>query len=129
MTLRGLDAFTQGYLDAMFWTEAEECEGLDVSDLAPHALAKVVGICATFQHQHEGLLSDAYALNPDYSEERAGHDLWLTSNGHGAGYWDRGLGLIGDELTQAAQGLGVYVYRGDNGKLYVHGDSLSRLSA
>lgn len=35
-----------------------------------------------------------------------GHDLWLTRNGHGAGFWDRGLGTLGDRLSEAARSLG-----------------------
>lgn len=27
----------------------------------------------------------------DWNEEQIGHDLWLTRNGHGAGFWDRDL--------------------------------------
>ena len=38
--------------------------------------------------------------------EQLGHDLWLTRNGHGAGFWDRGLGALGDRLTEAARSLG-----------------------
>lgn len=36
------------------------------------------------------------------SAEQAGHDLILTANRHGAGFWDRGLGDAGDKLTKAA---------------------------
>lgn len=36
-----------------------------------------------------------------------GHDLALTRNGHGAGFWDRGLGDAGDVLTEWAQSLGT----------------------
>lgn len=35
--------------------------------------------------------------------ELAGHDFWLTRNGHGVGFWDRGLGEVGERLTKAAQ--------------------------
>jgi len=35
-----------------------------------------------------------------------GHDLWLTRNGHGAGFWDRGLGELGERLSEAARSLG-----------------------
>lgn len=41
-----------------------------------------------------------------YSWDRAGHDFALTRNGHGAGYWDRGLGDAGDILTEAAHTYG-----------------------
>lgn len=32
-----------------------------------------------------------------------GHDLALTENGHGAGFWDRGLGDLGDRLSEMAK--------------------------
>jgi hypothetical protein len=38
--------------------------------------------------------------------EQFAHDFWLTRNGHGAGFWDRGLGEIGDILTKAAKTFG-----------------------
>lgn len=34
------------------------------------------------------------------------HDFWLTRNGHGAGFWDRGLGDLGDKLTKLAKTFG-----------------------
>ena len=33
--------------------------------------------------------------------EQIGHDYVLTTGGHGAGFWDRGLGELGDKLTEA----------------------------
>lgn len=51
---------------------------------------------------------------------RNGHDFWLTRNGHGAGFWDRGYGKVGDRLTDAAHAWGTSdIYIGDDGKLYV----------
>jgi len=48
-----------------------------------------------------------------------GHDLWLTRNGHGAGFWDRGLGDLGKNLTDSAHALGaVYLLIGDDGRLH-----------
>jgi hypothetical protein len=52
--------------------------------------------------------------------EEIGHNFWLTRNHHGAGFWDRGLGEIGKELTKSAHTFGEsYVYEGDDGQLYV----------
>lgn len=34
--------------------------------------------------------------------EQVGHDLWLTAQHHGTGFWDRGLGTVGDRLTELA---------------------------
>ena len=62
--------------------------------------------------------NEAYAeIFPD--DEQIGHDFWLTRNGHGAGFWDRGLGKLGDKLTEAAKTYGSCdLYLGDNGELY-----------
>lgn len=35
-----------------------------------------------------------------------GHDLLLTRDHHGAGFWDRGLGELGEYLTERAEWLG-----------------------
>jgi len=51
--------------------------------------------------------------------KQAGHDFWLTRNGHGAGFWDRGLGAVGERLTKSAVSFGVVsMYIGDDGKVY-----------
>ncbi len=44
------------------------------------------------------------------SESDLAHDLWLTENGHGAGFWDRGLGDLGQRLTDAARGREVFIH-------------------
>lgn len=55
------------------------------------------------------------------ASEQAGHDFYLTRNGHGAGFWDRGLGDLGDRLTAAAEVYGTAgLMPGDDGKLYGH---------
>lgn len=41
---------------------------------------------------------------------RAGHDFYLTRNGHGAGFWDRGLGAAGDMLSEACRPHGETNY-------------------
>ena len=51
--------------------------------------------------------------------EHAGHDFWLTRNGHGTGYWDRDMGSVGARLTEAAKSFGeVYLYLGDDELVY-----------
>ena len=39
--------------------------------------------------------------------EQFAHDFWLTRNGHGAGFWDRGLGEVGEILTKASKAFGA----------------------
>jgi hypothetical protein len=48
-----------------------------------------------------------------------GHDFWLTRNRHGAGFWDRGRGEVGEALTTACRPYGeVTLYVGDDGRVY-----------
>ena len=53
------------------------------------------------------------AANENYTFEHIGRDFWLTSQGHGAGFWNNGLGEVGDILTDSADGysdlVGLYL--------------------
>ena len=123
-TFRDLDAFTQAYVECIFFTDChcdnEELEDATFDDLAPETLARIVEDCEAFQRDHETLLDKAFARSDSYSEEQAGHDYWLTRNRHGAGFWDRGLGSIGADLTTVAHRDGERsLYRGDDGLLYL----------
>lgn len=52
--------------------------------------------------------------------DSAGHDFWLTRNGHGAGFWDGDWPEdVGERLTEASRNWGeVYLYLGDDGKIH-----------
>lgn len=55
----------------------------------------------------------------EMSDGQFAHDFWLTRNHHGAGFWDRGLGSVGDKLTKCAHSFGsVDLYVGDDGLIY-----------
>ena len=51
---------------------------------------------------------------------RVGHDLWLTQNRHGAGFWDGDWPEeIGERLTEISKKFGeCHLYVGDDGKIY-----------
>lgn len=54
-------------------------------------------------------------VDEDSPANYLGHDIALTVNGHGAGFWDRGFGDLGDRLTTAAHKMRHYnVYVQDN---------------
>lgn len=56
-----------------------------------------------------------YIVAAGLDAEQVGHDFWLTRNGHGAGFWDRGLGELGDKLSTLARSFGeVWLYIGDD---------------
>lgn len=120
--LRGLDLFTRAYIEAAFWSSNDESdesggEPLDVNygpeDLTVESLDKMIEDCRKFQDENAGLLAQAG------SSEQNGHDFWLTRNGHGTGFWDRGYPEnIGQGLTDAADKYGeVYLYV-NRGKIY-----------
>lgn len=125
----GLDAFTRAYILALYFTDTgETSEGQPDSEaeMSAEALAQCVDDCAAFQREHAALLArayacDAYAFKQWTPQEQAGHDFWLTRNGHGCGFWDRGLpDDIGAALTDAAHAAGnVDAYAGDDEKIYI----------
>ena len=43
---------------------------------------------------------------PAYDSSQFGHDFYLTRERHGTGFWDRGLGTLGDYLTDVAHWAG-----------------------
>lgn len=117
-----LDAFTAAYITAAYWTDTGDGEQpSSEAELADEARVSAVEQCADFQREHADLLSDAYA-RVGYDAARAGHDFWLTRNGHGTGFWDRDeldAGGLGERLSKAARiEGGSDLYEGDNGKLY-----------
>lgn len=122
-----LDDFTAAYIECALWSSVDnEDRPLDdnygISDLSQCTLEKMVDDCKDFQEANKKLLSEAYKLysiNGYTGEQMAGHDFWLTRNGHGTGFWDRDLGSIGDELTTASEVYkGVDLYVGDYGLIY-----------
>ena len=121
-----LPTFVQGYITCMCWTECHadnpELEDLGFDDIAESELIDIIKDCETFLADPEvaTILAAIYEKHAHYDEQRAGHDFWLTRNGHGAGFWDRGLGKLGDSLAAIAKRYNERsVYKGDDGKLYL----------
>lgn len=102
-----LDEFTTAYLECAEWTDmnsdnpdAERATGFD-----PSFIAESVKDCTDFQEaQADKLIRYTEATGRDMSS--AGHDFWLTRNGHGTGFWDRGKDPVLRELTDAAECYG-----------------------
>lgn len=87
----------------------------DESDLADATREAMKADCEAFARDHY-CFDD---VRERWTPEQFGHDFWLTRNGHGAGFWDRGHGEIGRRLTDAAKVYGeVDLYTGDDGKVY-----------
>lgn len=121
------NAFVQAYIGAALWSSTDEAgEPLDsvfsADDLANATAQKMHLDCEDFIQANAADLAAYCNLmkNEQWSgEARAGHDFWLTRCGHGAGFWDRGLGALGERLSTAAKGYGnVDLYAGDDGYIY-----------
>lgn len=119
------DDFTAAYIEAMLWTECnsdnEELDGCDIDDFAPAAVARIVEHCKVWQDANAALLAQAYEREGYGGPEQAGHDFWLTRNGHGAGFWDRDAldaDGLGDALTKACEHSPCCLYKGDDGLVY-----------
>lgn len=108
-----LDTFTHAYLVCALWSSSDEAgtpldQNYDVDDIGDEFKKQAIEDCADFQQANAADLAAAYEHYGDGSgeyapEARAGHDFWLTRCGHGAGFWDRGMGALGDRLTSAAK--------------------------
>lgn len=58
-------------------------------------------------------------ITHDWDASQFGHDFYLTRCRHGAGFWDRGKGAAGDQLTELCRPYGsADLYAGDDGRLY-----------
>lgn len=128
MTPDNLDAFTRAYVQCALWSSSDDGgdpfdQNYTADDLAPETLARMIEDCADFRD------CDDWRVAVDmgaWDDAQGGHDFWLTRNGHGAGFWDRYSsgdsigGRLGDALTNRAEVYGgVYLYAGDDGRLYL----------
>ena len=126
-TARDLAAMLRAYGECALWSSTgDDGEPLDAGrdffDLPPKTVEAMRADVERFARAH----ADAIETWPGASGRNddpygaAGHDLWLTRNGHGAGFWD------GDwpepaatELDEAAKRMGgVDLYVGDDGRIY-----------
>lgn len=125
MNNRDREDFIDGYITALIWssnTDGQKPEGYnitddhDADDLTPEALGEIRSDCVDFIGQCADMLE---ARSEFTNYEYMGHDFALTRNGHGAGFWDRGL-IYDEELTDACKPYGsMDLYVGDDGNLYV----------
>ncbi len=118
-----IPAMLAGYLECLLWASCDEGgKPLDAdyfpTDIDEASQNEAREDCIDFVRQCSEQNIDLEALPTDSA--RIGHDLWLTRNRHGAGFWDRGYGDIGDRLTDIAHGMGSRdAYACDDGGVHV----------
>jgi hypothetical protein len=121
-----IESVTRAYLTAGLWADAmhddgEPCERAHI-DFTPDDIQEGRDRAEEIVTDFLGMASEdseAWAI-VESNPEQAGHDLWLTANRHGAGFWDRGYGPAGDRLTDMAHSMGgAYILIGSDGPEYV----------
>lgn len=118
-----LNAMLAGYLECALWTSTDEHgEPLDgeyfPTDISAECQGKAREDCTDFARDAAAAGVDLGTLGR--SSVSHGYDLWLTRNGHGAGFWDRGYGPAGDVLSDIAKGMGSRdAYVGDDARVYL----------
>ena len=124
---RDIDLILRGYVHAATWADlvveregepdnpdmGSEAYEFGPDDVVDADLSKLREYIEDFAEANWALI-EAYCEHPaTYNSdggdipECVGHDLYLTSAGPGAGFWDRGLGELGDKLTEASKHYGV----------------------
>lgn len=113
-----LDTFLASYVTCALWAStADNGDPLDKdhskTDISTETLCTMREECALFIKENLSYIGTQF--------DQAGHDFWLTRNGHGTGYWDRDCyGSNRDKLSESATAKGErYLYIGDDGLIYM----------
>lgn len=123
--MRDIDQVVKSYIVTALWSSIDNAddtggEPLDENygpeDLSDSAQQQIQKDCVDFVDYAAADLREA-----KLDDDAIGHNFWLNRNGHGAGFWDLGLGAVGERLNKAAHSFGsVDLYVGDDGKIH-HG--------
>lgn len=111
-----LSLFIESYITCALWSSLDDNgEPLDAnygfSDISKETREQMQLDCEKFYTENYDLIKDNIV--------QAGHDFWLTRNGHGAGFWDGDWPEHGDKLTDACkQYPEVDLYIGDDDLIY-----------
>jgi hypothetical protein len=123
-----IDDMVTGYLDAQLWAQQDmdrdDDSLLDAhysrDDIAPEYVESVREEFVALVTEHP-LAVRMYGAQRQYHSsdgsvwEHFGHDYYLTREHHGVGFWGRGLGELGDYLTDIAYYAGSANDLFDNG--------------
>ena len=124
LQVEGLVEFLNAYIACALWVSMDESDedtggepmatNYGPEDLADKTREEMRRVCAAF------LEANAEDIGDNYSQ--AGHDLWLSRNGHGVSFLDRDCWSTetAKRLVQSAKQLGeCWIYVGDDGKIHL----------
>lgn len=120
MTDDRIEDMLNDYIIAALWSsDDDEGNPLDSNysreDIAPDTVNRMRRDIRRFVEENLDLLNES-----GLADEQIGHDLWLTRNHHGAGFWDRDIPRnVGKELTESAHEMKEAILEiGDDGKIH-----------
>jgi hypothetical protein len=112
-----IDDILKHYLEAALWTNEgdEGFEDKTIYDFSEESTNNA-------KNEIEWFVKSAGKYINDISDESIGHDIWLTRNGHGTGFWDRGYSdkktTLFNHLCDILGSADAYV--GDDEKVYIN---------
>lgn len=124
--------FYRAYIEAALWSSTDYADdsggepldlNYDHTDISAETLDQMLQDCAAFLLKVDHLINFQTCRHKGCSEYAyAGHDFWLTRNGHGAGFWDGDWeDEAGKQLTKIAKEFGTFdLYIGDDGQIWGH---------
>lgn len=128
-----LDDITRSFLVTALWSSTDDSDpetggdhmdaNYDLEDIAPTTIEWATRECQAFLAKCGNALCDGVLIRNSSGstpEQMAGHDFWLTRNGHGAGFGD---GDWADPLDDMLRKLAktfrqVDLYIGDDGHIH-----------
>lgn len=116
-TAKEFELFRDGYITCLLWAETDNStdqggdpldKNFDHSNLTERAKVKIDADCKAFLDQAHELIDAAEVTPPScHRYEYAGHDFWLTRQGHGCGFWDGDWDEeTGEKLTEMCKKMG-----------------------
>jgi hypothetical protein len=92
--------FITAYFEAVDFTETGDTDQPEPgAELDEDFIRESIVDCMSFFSRIACYLSDDQVTH-------AGHDFWLTRNGHGAGFWDGDCTAYGEMFTKISTGYG-----------------------
>lgn len=129
-----LECFTHAYITCALWSSFDDDDtpldaNYSIDDISEETLACMKADCAAFYTAHAALIhcdgapratDDITASESEREAAQAGHDFWLTRNGHGAGFsdghWPEPAAAALDLAADAQPTFDLYV--GDDGMIW-----------
>ena len=113
-----LDQFLDAVFKAALWSTTDDKDkpldqSYSVDDFDPEAKEIITTHAKSFWYR------TYFYLSNEGSASELGHDFWLTSQGHGSGFWDGDWPTYGEMFTKLAQHYPTMDLTVEGSKIYL----------